>query len=345
MRRSERRKRRSARRSARALKALAADRRAAEPSQVGAENQGSVTSAIVGITSGVAGIWRNTNAGSIRRRTTTSSHSENVAQDEETGHAASPSEEVEARSTGPRVTVVENAVERAEAPRGPQSVASGTPGSSSSTDSSTSRTPSLHAPGSIGSVLRYPATWLQIYMRKLRIAHEAAATKKAAERENLRLKVFAGATLANPGTTAVNDSIRRERRREQSRSGPRDAATGNAMDEGDGYGWGLGSFGLRAQQEGRQRLQEAHRQVREGRLLSRDDVEAGSIAEQLDASTATETGQSPSEEDPRANESEWVDANEERESPAPAPAAVKPAFSWSWWGPLREWRLADRSVF
>jgi hypothetical protein len=118
--------------------------------------------------------------------------------------------------------------------------------SSNSETSSTSHTPSLHPPRTIGQFLSYPTTWLWVYTRQLRRAHEDAAKKQAIERAERRQKVF-----GEHGHTGVKE-----------RPGPRTVQ----VDEAE-MGWGLGAFGIREHEEGERRLQEAGERLRDDRLL------------------------------------------------------------------------------
>lgn len=257
---------------------------------------------------------------------------------------------------------------------------------SNSDTSSTSRTPSLHAPRSVAEFVAFPATWLQVYIRRLRKAHEEATRRRAVEQAERRARVPTMAASADDG-------------------------------------WGLGSFGIREHQESTWRLQEADRQLRadmlipeeerEGRAQERDgditeeEGEEGGPApmrprhssargsartsrrnslaqtrslrerERLRESqshappaTTTPPAQRPSPPAAAAGEDgEWEDILSSTDDDAPPrprshksgrsnrshgsrgsahtpPAELPPAgSSWSWWGPLREWRLRDRSTY
>ena len=110
------------------------------------------------------------------------------------------------------------------------------PPSSNSETSSTSRTPSLHAPRTAGEFFAFPATWLQIYFRRLRHAHEEAARKSALEQAERRKRV---PTIAGSGVP----------------------------DEG----WGLGQYGVHEHAQSSRRLAEAGRRLRSEQLLGDDD--------------------------------------------------------------------------
>lgn len=246
--------------------------------------------------------------------------------------------------------------------------------SSNSETSSTSHTPSLNPPRTVGQFLSYPTTWLWVYLRQLRRAHEDAAKKQAIERAERRQKVF--------GEHAGKE-------------GPRTRPRG--ADEAE-LGWGLGAFGIREHEEGERRLQQAGERLRDERLLpasasaaenapsdpsttdsnlTETGTAAGdpgpssartrSIRHELPSrlsETAEESGGGPST--PRARptpsrqisttarigEEEWTDVDDEDDSDSSESGdgprnrgASGAGKSWSWWGPLKKWRLADRSTF
>jgi len=239
--------------------------------------------------------------------------------------------------------------------------------SSNSETSSTSHTPSLHPPRTIGQFLSYPTTWLWVYTRQLRRAHEDAAKKQAIERAERRSKVFG--EHINP----------KERQR------PR--PTGDEAE----LGWGLGAFGIREHEEGERRLQEAGERLREDRLLPDGTGEgvAEGIAEREGesgdlSSTATRTRvevgngdpgpstltaqvrpQTPIQEQPnpemsrqitnnpdrnpnrqrRIGEEDWTDVDDLSDTSSSSDNEEGGGRGWSWWGPLRKWRLADKSTF
>jgi hypothetical protein len=216
---------------------------------------------------------------------------------------------------------------------------------SNSDTSSTSRTPSLHAPRSVAEFVAYPATWLQVYIRRLRKAHEDATRRRAVEQAERRARV--------PNIAASADD-----------------------------GWGLGSFGIREHQESTWRLQEADRQLRANALLEEDEEDEDEVVRQPrnSARESARTSRRNSVAHPRsfretreaqtqttrveeqADEGEWEDVSDEepvgrrdsarsrnsRREAARDEAPRRPQMtgsSWSWWGPLRDWRLQDRSTF
>ncbi|GMK54107.1 hypothetical protein CspeluHIS016_0106930 [Cutaneotrichosporon spelunceum] len=221
---------------------------------------------------------------------------------------------------------------------------------SNSGTSSTSRTPSLHAPRSVGEFVAYPATWLQVYIRRLRKAHEEATRRRAVEQAERRARVPNIATSADDG-------------------------------------WGLGSFGVREHQESTWRLQEADRQLRVNALLDEEEAKEEEEEEVVrqprnSARGSARTSRRNSVAHPRslretreaqmqnsrvaeehAHDDDWEDVTSdegprrrgsvrsrssrvrevEQEEVAARPTAA--GSSWSWWGPLRDWRLQDRSTF
>lgn len=248
--------------------------------------------------------------------------------------------------------VIELGTVRVEEPL-PQSEHSGASGgrqpqssNSNSDTSSTSRTPSLHAPRSVAEFVAYPATWLQVYIRRLRKAHEEATSRRAVEQAERRARV--------PNIAASADD-----------------------------GWGLGSFGIREHQESTWRLQEADRQLRANALLEEDEEDEDVVRQPRNSARGSaRTSRRNSVAHPRsfretreaqtqtvrvaeeqADEGEWEDVSSEeeperrrsqpsrmsqlleapRDGTASRPTAA--GSSWSWWAPLREWRLQDRSTF
>lgn len=276
----------------------------------------------------------------------------------------------------PRDNATENGSGQGSGGRHPQS------SNSNSETSSTSRTPSLHAPRSVAEFVAYPATWLQVYIRRLRKAHEEATRRRAVEQAERRARVPTMAASADDG-------------------------------------WGLGAFGVREHQESTWRLQEADRQLRVNRLLEEgeDGVEEeggeedggrvkghrnsargspltsrrNSLAQparsfrererlERETSGARASAQAPTPPRMERDETEWEDVESDssqrrrrrsrslrsrvsgaslRESHRDSrgdrddddtpeddsPRQEAGGSSWSWWGPLREWRLQDRSTF
>lgn len=225
----------------------------------------------------------------------------------------------------------------------------GHPQSSNSETSSTSRTPSLHPPQTAREVFAYPLTWFQVYLRRLRRAHEEATRRSAVEQAERRSRVptIAGTSVQPP------------------------------------EGWDLGAYGVREHHESTRRLHEAQRQLRANQLLaeeSGDDarsstrrsrrarISSASVinipmthepeelehhetnAEGTWEDVDSTTGDEEDEDDPHQSDKD-SDADEHTARPGGSGAATPRgeagagSSSWSWWGPLKEWRLADRSKF
>ncbi|TXT10415.1 uncharacterized protein COLE_04349 [Cutaneotrichosporon oleaginosum] len=208
---------------------------------------------------------------------------------------------------------------------------------SNSDTSSTSRTPSLHAPRSVAEFVAYPATWLQVYIRRLRKAHEEATRRRAVEQAERRARV--------PNMAASADD-----------------------------GWGLGSFGIREHQlradvlleEDGEDEEEEDEMVRHARTSARGSVRTSrrnSVAHrsfrgeaqpqalrehELEHEHEHDDGEweDVPDEQPRRRDSQRSRASRRARDEVPAPARPPMAgSSWSWWGPLRDWRLQDRSTF
>lgn len=201
---------------------------------------------------------------------------------------------------------------------------------SNSETSSTSRTPSLHAPRSVAQLVAFPATWLQVYIRRLRRAHEEAINHRAVEQVERRARV---PTMAG---TAVADEA-----------------------------WNLNA--IREHQESTRRIQEADRAARRrsSEVADNGDDDEGDTAEgaaeagELREGSGTTAVDSPSTSletraalPPQADD-DWEDVisdsgNEEptERLPGSGTSTPRPArASRNWWGSLREWRLEDRSQY
>ena len=410
MERAEKKKRKSARKAAkqRALERQPLRHRASSLAGIVDAGQASAN-AMAGFTSSVAGILRNRN-NTLTRRSTMRSERRNTG-DEEEGTLGS---NIEMERLQSRIRTQTPQPSEAGTGGGPASataerpVRTGTPGlggsgrvefhpqttttppdsrngniqqSTNSETSSTSATPSLHPPRTLGQLVSFPATWLQVYFRRLRRAHEEAARKVALEQVERRQQVF--------------ERRDRETRRDEAELAAAHAEA--ALAEGEGVGWGLGSFGIKEHRESAKRLQAARERIHGDRLLSTTDeaneereatAEAGpSVPEQRERPGGAERS--------RRDDSEWEDVEEEDEETgtsssggaretrraskdkgkAKEGAASRadrggdgqgpsgpggPAGggtggggaqgaggtgSWSWWGPLKDWRLNDRSAF
>lgn len=252
------------------------------------------------------------------------------------------------------------------------------PPSSNSETSSTSRTPSLHAPRNAGEFFSFPATWLQVYFRRLRHAHEEAAHKRAVEQAERRKRVptIAGSAVPEDGwglgaygaqehAESVNRRLEAERRlREEQLLDGIDGEDGDDDDDGDGDDDGddhddtaEGSIaGENVRSHSRPTSTRPARttsrnqtpsQSRRGSLLSqrRDTSRHASRR----ASANRDTDVVPANEE----EADWVDVFSSSDDDRPRASGAttprqpprRPGVGWSWWGPLQEWRLQDRSEF
>ena len=376
MERAEKKKRKAARRAARlrAQNVKAGDkprnglRRHASVAGIVDAGQASAN-AMAGFTSSVTSILRN-RSGTLSRRQRTASTA-----DVEHGETV----EMNAlRTAKPTSTDGHGSPENAPVPSSPSRVGfsephhpeSGPRDTSNSETSSTSATPSLHSPQSLGQLLSFPTTWLQIYFRKLARAHQEAARKQVLQRADIRSQVFD----PHRNSTEV----------------PTGAKSPRVGDE-DGLGWGLGKFGIKEHQDGARRLQEARERLREERLLptpTEEEPEAGPSrprrpveVEEVEAESGGEAGEvGPSgtagdgvverRGEGGENEEDWEDVDgtsssssgpgrgnkekkkkgkqKEGEEPGgrrPGGAGGAGGSGWSWWGPLKQWRLSDRSTF
>jgi hypothetical protein len=325
-------------------------------SRVGELGQASAV-AMAGFTSSVQGILRGRNNTLTRRRASL--------------HGESGQGDIELDDIPRRRTTNTNTTAPTAPPSGGAAVGfsasthSGSQGrphlSSNSETSSTSHTPSLHPPRTIGQFLSYPTTWLWVYTRQLRRAHEDAAKKQAIERAERRSKVFGEHVKERPRT---------------------------AVDEAE-MGWGLGAFGIREHEEGERRLQEAGERLREDRLLpdgtgegepepgrvDEGDGEGGDLStprtrvevgngdpgpstltaqarartpiedEDRPAASRETTGQTMNNRPRRRGEEDWTDVDDLSDTSSSSDNEEGGGRGWSWWGPLRKWRLADKSTF
>lgn len=396
MERSEKKKRKLARRAARQRAMERSNNRANEraplrhraSSLAGIVDAGQASAtAVAGFTSSVTGILRHK---AMSRRNT--QRSDRRGADEEEGGAGSPIEMDNLRTTAgtpvsaTRERVNQESITRDNGTAGTRESGrvefSTPPGSrtgqlqqsTNSETSSTSATPSLHAPRTLGQLFSFPTTWLQVYLRRLQHAHEDAARKVALEREERRQHVF---------------ESRREREARQAEepavasAPPPEAALGE-----EGIGWGLGSFGIKEHRESAKRLQAARDRLQDGRLLS-NAQEPGQSVSPLPtplgesppaiASTLQQPAAGPSRGAERSGrDSDWEDIESEdtsensdrararrqreknkqagpsgRGGDGEAEGGAPPGGSgtggkktgWSWWGPLKDWRLSDRSTF
>lgn len=179
---------------------------------------------------------------------------------------------------------------------------------STSSPTSSSSSPSLPAaPSSMSALLGYPYALSVYVLSRLARAHDEA-------------------------TKARVHKVRR--------SGGRAGRPGGHKADGlpERRGWGLGEFGVEEVRGGEDRLRDAQRELRAGRLL------VGEADEDEDESERLTGGQ---------GEAEWVDEeviqparparrlsrrNQSRAERRAQRSANDLDSSWSWWGPLREFR-------
>lgn len=334
MERAEKKKRKLAKR--------AAKQRASTASNLGRKRSSSLANfstasanAMVGFTSSVTGILRSHST--LTRRHTNRSQGRDV----EDGVEPVQAEAIEMEPLRPSTCSSQGdghiSFTTPQEPRGSHSTNSET--------SSTSATPSVHMPRSFAQLLTLPTTWLHISLRRVQHAHQDATKKQALDRAERRQKVYARPIEGGPAAMSAEDAvltnanhIRTERQR---------AIVEAANEEGDGVGWGLGRFGVQEQRDGAARLQAVKDQLQEERLLS---------------PTEEENDAGPSATPTRPLDDDWEDLEDTTSSgsgnvrgPGENQTIVerkKPpdrkdgsGTGWSWWGPLKDWRLSDRSVF
>lgn len=219
--------------------------------------------------------------------------------------------------------------------------------STNSETSSTSATPSLHPPQTVGQLFSYPTTWLVVYLRRLRRAHQEAAKKAALERAERRERVFAEGHHHRSG----------ERDRGEASSRERAARMGAAIAGGDDVGWGLGKFGIREHEESARRLKRAGEMLNEDRLLG-SSSQVGRDRNRREQSGREGGGETDGEwEDIVTNSSsnegkrrkgkkgKGKAGNEDGDHEGGGEALRGQGSGWSWWGPLKDWRLNDRQVY
>ncbi|KAK8854613.1 hypothetical protein IAR55_003352 [Kwoniella newhampshirensis] len=392
MERAERKKRKQAKVASRARAAAA--RSNAKPtanspntSVTGRLRAGSLAAGLAdGFASGVTSILKNSRSGNLTRRQTARSYSNDEHRAEE-GSLAIEMDDLARRRQTEDEQHVEFEASQAQGPSASDSNAnsnSRTGGgtirqSTNSETSSTSATPSLHPPTTLGQLFSYPTTWLAVYLRRLRKAHEEAAKSQALERAEKRQKVFSeGGEAARPDSVIGTSSG----------GGPgiglAQAQRASARQEagvvsGEDVGWGLGRFGIRKHEESARRLRQAGEIMSDNRLLS-GQVGESTPDEVVGESSRTGTMALAPETSGRtaaglAGDGDWedIDSSNDTSSSGAAAAARRKASNgkgkrkaegqeqgerpdqpvdrtgqgsgWSWWGPLKEWRLNDRSLF
>lgn len=442
MEKAERKKRKAAKKAARqraldrATGGLASRTRGSSLASGGAQ----AVAGVKGFTSSMGAMLR-TRSSTLIRRNTARSNTDDAPTDEEHGRMGSDSagarrgEEFEledlgqARVSSP-VTDTGGAADRDRPDRigsgagsavggaagsglAPRVVFTSPPGSrtnptTNSETSTTSATPSLHIPRSVGQLFLFPTTWLQVYLRRLQHAHEDAARKQALQRAERREQVLA--RRPSRGAGEAGEAGPSEGEGDHARGAAAGGGGGGGGGVGraaarlergvvqeDEVGWGLGRFGILEQREGARRVQEARDRLAADRLLGpvssggeetsgqdpppvrrrdharqpqqqqHDGGGAGPESEWEDvpaSGSGTRDGrmgrarQSRAEvgADQAGEQGEDVDSETDNSPDPPVrgraaragPSAGAERGSgrgWSWWGPLRDWRLNDRSTF
>ncbi|RXK36947.1 hypothetical protein M231_05780 [Tremella mesenterica] len=221
---------------------------------------------------------------------------------------------------------------------------------SSVSDTSTSGTPSLHTPRNMGELLSFPIRWIYVYSRRLRRAHEEAAKREALAHAEIRQRVFShtpqadetGWGLGQFGIREREESTRRLRRAGDLLREDRLLSPGGVNEEVEALDGA--EFTERAMHasgteqdvgEGKQSIVAGERRNTRRRI--------GNGGEEQIGGTRDRDGQG----EVRDTEEEWEDiTSSDNSQPVPPPARQRRRpEGWSWWGPLRDWRLNDRSVF
>ena len=217
--------------------------------------------------------------------------------------------------------------------------------------SSNSGTPSMHLPFTLRQLMAFPTAGLQAYLRRLRRAHDDAAKTEALSRAERREQNSAlpmeGDSYALPQDERLA-TMKIIRARKAKRRGHAETLT----TRGDGIGWGLGKFGINEHREGEARLKAARNQAQEDRLISPMNAEADR------GRSICPVGELPSN---GTKEGEWEDVDDSTSSGGdggrdqaersdarrrkPPDRTDGSGSGWSWWGPLKDWRLSDRSVY
>ncbi|KAI9637648.1 uncharacterized protein MKK02DRAFT_23631 [Dioszegia hungarica] len=331
MQKAERKKRKAAKRAARLRATSGLGKRTKSIQSSAVDIPSAAANAVSGLTSSVTGILRNrsmrSNSG-LRRRRSETANTGSLVGDVEEG--------IEMGTIGSGSRAGTGRVTPTIPPAAPQRVgftpdtdASRLQPSTNSETSSTSRTPSLHPPRTVRQFFSFPTTWLQVYIRQLRHAHEDATKRQVMQRAEVRQRVF-----ARDG--AGEESASRS-------SGPRRGSATRLDNVGEeeaeveeGVGWGLGSFGIKEHEASARRLREAGDLLREGRLLG--DEERRALAEDAAGREGGADGQS-----------EWEDIDSDSSSgdltDEEGSGGRRTGKGWSWWGPLKNWRRTDRSDF
>ncbi|WVF67483.1 hypothetical protein IAT40_002239 [Kwoniella sp. CBS 6097] len=280
MERAERKKRKQAKAASRVRSAAASNSRQNESSSAANRLRATSLSGMAdGISTGVTSILRTSRAaaGTLTRRNTVREGDDHLA--EEGAIELSPMG-ANANSGRERENVSTNTSGRerdrdregghhvefdrsATLGTGEESLSRGRGGQSTTSEtSSTSATPSLHPPRTLGQLISFPTTLLVIYLRRLRKAHEEATKQQALARAERRQRVFheagggagLGIGIGAAGAGAeIGNSAKFER--------------GVVLGGDEDVGWGLGRFGIKEHEESARRLRAAGERLNEERLL------------------------------------------------------------------------------
>lgn len=253
--------------------------------------------------------------------------------------------------------------------------------SSNSETSSTSRTPSLHPPKTLSELVAYPTTWLQVYFRRLRKEHEEAARRRAVEQAQRRSRVPAitgsaaprvldepsgwglgayGLREAEESTRRVQEANRQIRQEALLRANSKDSDASDGEEprrtdrhnstrsarsarSGRSRQSQSGERGDRLERGGIDELRGTESRRTEDTQFTHGAGESGEteLKTEDDGEVVGELAERPEErgqwEDVSSDEDRGLERRRERER------AINPG--WSWWGPLREWRLVERNTY
>ncbi|WVQ95143.1 hypothetical protein IAU59_002237 [Kwoniella sp. CBS 9459] len=286
MERAERKKRKQAKAASRARAAAASNARNDSSSAANRLRATSLSDMADGFSTGVTSILRTSRAaaGTLTRRNTVREGEDHLAEEgaiELSPMGASASANGGGGAGRDREREGGHHVEfdrSATLGTGEESLSRGRGGQSTTSEtSSTSATPSLHPPRTLGQLLSFPTTLLVIYLRRLRKAHEEATKQQALARAERRQRVFheggglngggggggvGGAAIgshaggvggATSGMAESSNAARFER--------------GAVLGGDEDVGWGLGRFGIKEHEESARRLRAAGERLNEERLL------------------------------------------------------------------------------
>lgn len=315
MQKAERKKRKAAKRAARLRATSGLGKRTKSIQSSAVDIPSAAANAVSGLTSSVTGILRNrsmrSNSG-LRRRRSETANTGSLVGDVEEGIEMGTIGSGSRAGTG-RVTPTIPPVAPQRVGFTPDTDASRLQPSTNSETSSTSRTPSLHPPRTVRQFFSFPTTWLQVYIRQLRHAHEDATKRQVMQRAEVRQRVFARDGAGEESASRSSGPRRGSATRldnvgeEEAEVGLGAETSGEAGTAGraelgepvplalplqveEGVGWGLGSFGIKEHEASARRLREAGDLLREGRLLG--DEERRALAEDAAGREGGADGQS-----------------------------------------------------